>query len=123
MPCNVLCLTCALPACLSISHAPCMPKCYNNMFFTVPRFGNKREQYFSPACEKVLKWWSIFLALCIICFGPCVGVVAAGTIFGAYGSHPHAAYRGQTIRTAASYVRGLPVIFVHICIRLLSQSV
>lgn len=70
-----------------------MPKCYNNMLFTVPRFGNQREQYFSPACEKVLKWWSIFLALCIICFEPCVGVVTAGTIFGAYGSHPHAAYR------------------------------
>ena len=76
----------------------------------VPRFGNKREQYFSPACEKALKWWSICLALCIVCFGPCVGVVAAGTIFGAYGSHPHAAYRGQIIRSAASYVRGLSAI-------------
>jgi len=70
----------------------------------VCRIRNKSKQYFSPAVEKFLKWWSIFLALCIICFGPCVGVVAAGTIFGAWGSHPWLAYRGQTIRSAATYV-------------------
>lgn len=74
----------------------------------VCRFGNKPQQYFSPAFEKVLKFWLLFLVLCVVVFGPMVGVVGVGLIYGANGSDPEGALKGQTVRTAATYVSPHP---------------
>ena len=46
------------------------------------RFKNKTVQVFAPRMESFLKWFSISLVFPIICFGPILGVIAAGFIFG-----------------------------------------
>ena len=48
------------------------------------------------------------LTACIVCFGPILGVVAAGIEFGAYGTN--LAEKGERLRATASYVRLSPFV-------------
>ena len=47
------------------------------------RYRNKPIAVFAPKVESIIKWSTISLTFPIICFGPIIGVIAAGCIFGA----------------------------------------
>lgn len=49
---------------------------------TVFRIKNKGLKVFKPAMEKLIFWSNVTLTFLIISFGPILGVIAAGLIFG-----------------------------------------
>ena len=70
------------------------------------RLGSVGLRFYSRKEMMAYRLFSYFLAFCIVCFGPIIGVVAAGIEFGAY-DRP-LAEKGERCRVTASYVRLAP---------------
>ena len=60
-------------------------------------------RFYKPKEAQAYRILAYFLIVCIVCFGPILGVIAAGIEFGAYTSP--LAEKGERIRVTASYVR------------------
>ncbi|KAK9794911.1 hypothetical protein WJX73_005103 [Symbiochloris irregularis] len=77
--------------------------------------GTVGTRFYSATETKIYRIFSLFCCFCIICFGPIIGVLAAGIEFGDYDSHT--ARQGEACRVVASY--GLiSVNFATVCLTL-----
>ena len=55
---------------------------YAEALLTMRRYKCKPATVFSPRIDSFMNKFSMVLAALIVCLGPCVGVIAAGMIFG-----------------------------------------
>lgn len=69
------------------------------------RLGTVGHRFYSKAEWSAYRYLSWCLVVCIVCFGPILGVIAAGIEYGNYDSPM--AEKGERIRACASYVGSL----------------